>query len=178
MSVAGISSSNFYSQAANNPQNRIQDFQKEFQHLGQDLQAGNLSAAQSDFSSLRQLQGPPVRLSPPQTTNPISASLAQLSKDLQTGNLPAAQQDFTALQLGVQTQASSSLHHHHRVGGGGGSQKTSGLEFDQLGDALSAGNLSAAQQAYSVLKTDVPFEASRLIGDPASLSNSAFSVSA
>ncbi|HWZ81791.1 MAG TPA: hypothetical protein VNW47_04160 [Terriglobales bacterium] len=177
MSVAGISSSNFYRQAISNPQNRIQDFQKEFQQLGQDLQAGNLSAAQSDFSSLRQLQGPPVRFSPAQTTNPISASLAQLSKDLQTGNLPAAQQDFTALQLGVQTQASGSLHHHHRVGGGG-SQKTSGLEFNQLGDALSAGNLSAAQQAYSVLQTDVPFEASGLIGDPAASPSSAFSVSA
>jgi hypothetical protein len=178
MSVAGISSSNFYSQAASNPQNRIQDFQKEFQQLGQDLQAGNLSAAQSDFSSLQQLQGPPTLNSATPTTNPISASLAQLSKDLQTGNLPAAQQDFTALQLGVQTQASGSLHHHHRVGGGGGSQKTSGLGFDQLGDAFSAENLSAAQQAYSVLQTDVPFEASGLIADPASVANSAFSVSA
>jgi hypothetical protein len=37
-------------------QNNLQKVQQEFQQLGQDLQSGNLSAAQSDFASLQSLE--------------------------------------------------------------------------------------------------------------------------
>ena len=53
MSVSGISSSSLYD--TQSVQNSAQQFRQEFQQLGQDLQAGNLSAAQSDFTTLQNL---------------------------------------------------------------------------------------------------------------------------
>ena len=54
MSVSGISSSNLFD-SNQSVQNNMQKFRQEFQQLGQDLQSGNLSAAQSDFATLPQL---------------------------------------------------------------------------------------------------------------------------
>ena len=54
MSVSGISSTNAVDYSAQNVQSRMQQFRQEFQQLGQDLQSGNLSAAQSDFATLTQ----------------------------------------------------------------------------------------------------------------------------
>ncbi len=53
MSLSGISSSNLFSYENQSVQNNMQQFQQEFQQLGQDLQSGNLSAAQSDFTTLQ-----------------------------------------------------------------------------------------------------------------------------
>lgn len=47
MSVSGISSSSL--NRSDSPQDTIE---KEFQQLGQDLQSGNFSAAQSDFKTI------------------------------------------------------------------------------------------------------------------------------
>lgn len=114
MSIAGILSSsllNLSTPSATSPQ---QSFQKEFQKLGQDLQSGNLSAAQQDFSKIQQ--------------------------DVQSHS----------------TQA----HHHHRPGEGGGwsggQASTLVQEFAQLSQSLQAGNLSAAQQAYSAVQQSFP----------------------
>ena len=54
MSVSGISSSSLFDYNTQSVQNKMQQFQQEFQQLGQDLQSGNLSAAQSDFATLQQ----------------------------------------------------------------------------------------------------------------------------
>ena len=61
MSIIGILSSNLFSAgAAQNTQNSqntpsaFQQIKTEFQQLGQDLQSGNLSGAQSDFATLSQ----------------------------------------------------------------------------------------------------------------------------
>ncbi len=59
MSVAGISSSNLFDFNTQSVQNRKQQFQQEFQQLGQDLQSGNLSAAQTDFATIQQ-SGPQI----------------------------------------------------------------------------------------------------------------------
>ncbi len=72
MSVGGISS-NLFDSINQTSQNQMQHPQKEFQQLGQDLQSGNLSAAQSDFVTLQQL-GP------------------------QNSSTSAAQQDFAQIQ--------------------------------------------------------------------------------
>ena len=59
MSVSGVSSSSSLSQSLQTWQAKAQKIQSEFQQLGQDLQAGNLTQAQSDFSTLSQnISGP------------------------------------------------------------------------------------------------------------------------
>ena len=55
MSIAGIAS-NFLLNSLSPKQDSIQKFRQEFQHLGQDLQAGDLTAAQSDYAALQKIQ--------------------------------------------------------------------------------------------------------------------------
>jgi outer membrane protein assembly factor BamD (BamD/ComL family) len=160
MSIAGILSSsllNLTTPSATSPQ---QSFQKEFQQLGQDLQSGNLSAAQADFATLQQ-NSPSSSAAAAQTSSPIAQAFSQLGKDLQSGNLAGAQQDFSTIQQDVQSQSTQGHHHHHHGGGGGGGSSTSqqstlAQEFAQLSQDLQAGNLSAAQQAYSSVQQSFP----------------------
>src|SRR5882724_2493687 len=153
MSVAGISSSSFFNLTNPALQSKIQQSRQEFQQLGQDLQSGNLSAAQADFATLQQLNPQAQSTTSAQTTSPIAQEFAQLSKDLQSGKLSAAQQDYTTIQQDIQNQASGTHPHHHHHGGGGGSSAISQL-LDQLGQSLQSSNLSAAQQAYGTLQQD------------------------
>ena len=160
MSIAGILSSSLFnsnSQSVTSPQ---QSFQKEFQQLGQALQSGNLSAAQADFATLQQNSPTSSATSSASSGNPIAQAFSQLGKDLQSGNISAAQQDFSNIQQDTQSQSQSTQtsghHHHHRHGGGGGdsssSQSTLAQESTQLGQDLRAGNVSAAQRAYSAVQ--------------------------
>ncbi|HTA23504.1 MAG TPA: hypothetical protein VK763_08230 [Terriglobales bacterium] len=158
MSIAGILSSSLFNSnsQAISPQ---QQFQKEFQQLGQDLKSGNLSAAQSDFATLQQNSASSSATTSASSSSAIAQAFSQLGKDLQSGNLSAAQQDFSNIQQDTQsqsTQAHGHHHHHHGGGGGGGSssssQSTLAQEFAQLGQDLQAGNVSAAQQAYSAVQ--------------------------
>ena len=102
MSVAGILSSAVFSLGAHLFQNRTQKMHSEFQQLGQDLQSGNLSAAQADFATLQQLQGQSGSSSSAQSTSTITQDFNQLAADLKAGNLTAAQKDFTAIQNDLQ----------------------------------------------------------------------------
>jgi outer membrane protein assembly factor BamD (BamD/ComL family) len=132
----------------------MQQFRQEFQQLGQDLQSGNLSAAQTDFAALQQVEPQSISTSSAQSNNPIAQAFNQLSQDLKSGNLSAAQQDYATIQQDFQNQAGRVHHGHHRHGGHGGSELTQLLE--QLGQELQSGSLSAAQQAYSTLMQDFP----------------------
>jgi soluble cytochrome b562 len=160
MSISPISSSSlFYYGPQNaqngNAQNGIQQIQQEFQQLGQDLQSGNLSAAQADFATLQQLVPQANSASSSQSSNPIAQEFNQLSQALQAGNLSAAQQDYATIQQDFQNQAAQGQgHHHHHHHGSGGGSGASGISqlLSQLGQALQSGNLSAAQQAYSSLE--------------------------
>jgi outer membrane protein assembly factor BamD (BamD/ComL family) len=149
--VSGISG-NFFEYPSQDVQNRAQQFQQEFQQLGQDLQSGNLSAAQSDFATLQQVGAP----SSSQSQNPIAQDFSQLAQDLQSGNVSAAQQDYSKIQQDMQSQQAQHLHgrHHHHHSDGDQAGTLSQL-FAQLGQALQSGNLSAAQQTYSTLQQDL-----------------------
>ena len=155
MSVAGILSSAAFSLGAQMFQSRTQKSKQEFQQLGQDLQAGNLSAAQADFAALQKMQPQSPTNSSSQSTSPVAQNFNQLAADLKAGNTTAAQQDFTKLQQDFQSQSTQSYHHHHHHGGGESSSSSSSTAisqlFGQLGSALQSGNLSAAQQAYSTM---------------------------
>jgi outer membrane protein assembly factor BamD (BamD/ComL family) len=153
MSVSGIFSSSFSNYSPQDVQNNWQQIQQEFQQLGQDLQSGNLSAAQADFATLQRLNPQANSTSSSQSTNPIAQEFNQLEQDLQSGNTSAAQQDYTKIQQDFQSQGAQTHHHHHHHGGGSGSSGISQL-LDQLGQELQSGNLSAAQQSYSTLQQD------------------------
>lgn len=116
MSVSGISTTTWPILSTNN----FQKIQQGFQQLGQDLQSGNLSAAQSDYATLTKLV-PKLASDSSQTTgttssNPLVQGFAQLSQDLQAGNLTAAQQDYTNIQQAFQhfSPQSGGVHGHHR----------------------------------------------------------------
>src|ERR1700692_3040981 len=85
-----------------------QQIKQVFQLLGQDLQSGNLSQAQSDFSSLQQLLpgGQQSSLLTPasgaQSSNPLATAVSQLAQDMKSGNATAIQSDLATVQQDVQ----------------------------------------------------------------------------
>ena len=183
--------------SATTPNPHKQQIKQGFQLLGQDLQSGNLSRAQSDFSSLQQLLpgGQQSSLLSPasgaQSSNPLATAVSQLAQDLKSGNMTATQSDLAIVQQDVQQlgqqQGAGSAHHHHHHGGGESSQSSSQQNaistlFGQLGQQLQSGNLSGAQQAYSILQQDfqqfAPNNSATSSGAPSAPSGVNFSVSA
>jgi len=158
MSLSGISTSSLFSYENQNvqSQNKLQQFQQEFQQLGEDLQSGNLSAAQTDFATLQQV-GPQGLGNSPSTGSPVQQAFNQLSQDLQSGNISAAQQDYSNIQQDIQNQAPHAHGHHHHHGGGGEQSEMSQISqtFQQLGQALQSGSLSSAQQIYGTLQQEI-----------------------
>jgi hypothetical protein len=127
MSIAGIASTAFAQLA--NVQHNYQKVQSEFKQLGQDLQAGNLTQAQTDFVSLSQ----------------------SLATNQQTGAVTSAGTSPTTPPTSVGPnavnqpgQANSAAASHHRI--------HFRQALSQLGQALQAGNLSVAQQAFATME--------------------------
>jgi hypothetical protein len=94
MTTAPISSS-VLSQVAN-VQRNFQQVRSEFKQLGQDLQSGNLTQAQTDF----------VTLSKAATTqfgenSSIIKAFNAIGQALQSGNIPAAQQAYSSLPIAL-----------------------------------------------------------------------------
>lgn len=159
MSISAIlnSSSNQYQiGAANNP------YQRQMQQLGQALQSGNLSAAQSDFATLQASFSQPATTtgsaSASSSSNPVAQAFNQLGTDLQSDNISAAQKDFSTAQQDLQNNLSSDhFHQHHHLSSGGGSGDSSSQnsllqDLNQIGQSLTSSNLAGAQQAYATLQ--------------------------
>ena len=119
MSVAAISASSVFDLSNQNVVSKRDSIQKEFQQLGQDLQSGDLTAAQSDFTTLQQLVPKLASISTApattttsatsttatstvptttQSTDPRVQAFQQLEQDIQAGNTSAAQQDYSNIQ--------------------------------------------------------------------------------
>jgi hypothetical protein len=137
MSVSAIAGGS--SQLAN-IQSNYQQVRNQFKQLGQDLQCGSLTKAQTDFVTLSQSFASQLS-----GTNPVAKTLGQIGQALQSGNLSAAQQAFGL----ISKIASSAVPHHSHVPPMGNQLKTS---LDQLGQALQSGNLSTAQQAFTAVQ--------------------------
>jgi hypothetical protein len=160
MSAAGISSSSvnqYQLSAPNSP------YQQAYQQLGQDLKSGNLTAAQSDFSTLQKAFSQPATTSAT-TSAPASPAFNQLATDLKSGNLSAAKQDFSTLQQSLVSHGgpqTNHFHNHYRLNSSVGSSSTTGpstllQDLSQLGQSLQSGNLASAQQAYAALQAQPP----------------------
>jgi outer membrane protein assembly factor BamD (BamD/ComL family) len=182
MAAAGLLNSVLF-HASNIHNNSQQGRASTFQQLGQDLQSGNLAAAQSDFALLTQ-NALGNQLS---SANTINQAFNTLGQDLQSGNLAAAQRDYATLRQDLQQNSGSSpVHHHHHHHGGSGQQTDPiSVAFGSLGQALQSGNLAAAQQAYSTIQADLSqFASTAGIGGGATSStpglstNSGFAVNA
>jgi outer membrane protein assembly factor BamD (BamD/ComL family) len=129
MSLIGILSSNLFAagatqhtakaaQSSQNSPSKFQQIKTELQQLGQDLQTGNLQAAQKDFTNLQQdlqqdsspqIEGHHHRYQHAESSqvssqqgNPIAQAFRTLAQDLQAGNLSGAQSAFATLQNDLQ----------------------------------------------------------------------------
>jgi len=184
MSITGISSSILSGlSGTQHGQSKFQQIRDEFKQLAQDLQSGNLGAAQQDFTTLSQnLPGagqtsgtPAAQVSAANGSNPLAQAFNQLGQDLQSGNLQAARQDFTTIREAAQQNVQASTqpnslqvgghhrpHHHHvekteESSAASSSQQAGaiGQAFSQLAQTLRTGNLQGAQQAFSALQNDL-----------------------
>jgi hypothetical protein len=164
MSLAGIAASSFFSGAvAQSNQAKLKQTGQALQQLGQDLRAGNLTQAQTDFAAL-QKEFPAVQpdvATSLRSSGTVQQAIQQLGKDLGSGNLPAAQSDFKNLQQDIQQGTGTAAHgHHHRrlqdsnVQDSGASPTDLAQVFSQLGQTLHSGDISAAQQSYATLLQD------------------------
>jgi hypothetical protein len=104
MSVSGISSSNLFNYSNQNIQNNQQQFQQEFHQLGQDLQSGNVSAAQKDYTNLKQdFQNPSHtrahhhHRSHSADGSELSQPFDQLGQALQSGNVSSGQTAYSSM---------------------------------------------------------------------------------
>lgn len=121
-------------------QSQYQQVRGQFKRLGQDLQSGSLTQAQTDFVTLSQSVSSLFS-----GTSPLGQSLSRIGQALQSGNVSAAQQAFGSISsVGPYVRAQ-----HPHV-----SPTTSKLSegLDQLGQALQSGNLTTAQQAFAVVQ--------------------------
>ena len=88
--------------------------------------------------------------------------MLKLGQDLRERNLPAAQQDFKNLQQDLLPGGGVAGQHHHlhiRAQGAEFGQDGLAQALGELGHALQAGNLSAAQQGYAALRHEFQPEA-------------------
>ena len=129
MTISAISS------ASANPFYAAQNSaQQSFSQLVSAIQSGNLSAAQSAFSSFT--QGAAGQIDP---NSPFAQAINQIGQDLQSGNIDAAQQALTSLK-----QTASAHHHHHHHGGGGVSSQTASSATSDTTTLTSALTLSSS----------------------------------
>jgi hypothetical protein len=137
MSVSGLSLVGFIYQALQSSRTQGQNVQSEFQQLGKDLEAGNLTQAAADYTTLSQSLPAVLQAS---SNNPRVPLLNSVGQALQSGKLSAAQQAYTTFQQGAQQSAPA-----------GQAQQGIQSAFNQLGQDLQAGNVTQAQADYTTL---------------------------
>ena len=153
MSIAGISSStNLYQ----DPTSQIQSVRADFSGLTTSLASGDLTAAQTAFTTLIQDLGSGAQ-SGQQTgaASQLRTDLTAVGTALDSGNLSDAQKAFATLMQHLQA---GGVHHHHRHHRGGSAQNTTGTvsaDLTALGTALNSGDLTTAQKAFATLMQDI-----------------------
>jgi hypothetical protein len=134
MSITAIAGSNSQIWA------QYRQVQGRFKQLGQDLKAGDLTKAQSDFVTLSQSAASQLG-----SKSSVSQALNAMGQALQSGNLTAAQQAFSSL---TQVGPCAVPHSSHVPPMNGALSQA----FSQLGKDLQSASLSAAQQAFAAIQ--------------------------
>ena len=170
--------------ASNANSNAPNTIQTDFASLGQALQSGDLNQAQSVFAQLQKdLQA--ARHAPPapppdqdqyvpstslqglSIIQQVQQDFGQLNSALQSGDLAGAQSAYANLQQALQTQETSASTANSPSATSSGTDTISN-DFTALGQALSSGNLSQAQTAFTQLRSDIQ-TAQQSAGTPESL---------
>lgn len=115
-----------------------------FSQLADALQSGDLTAAQSAYST--HSQSPAA-----QGNGPFAQALQQIGQDLQSGDIAGAQKALAALQQQVQGH-----HHHHHHGGGQPAQAASNNGAQSSNTTSNDGDANDATPAATVSPTAVP----------------------
>ena len=118
-------------------------FRADYQALGQALQNGDLSGAQTAYNNLEQLI--PSRAQ----SHTLPTALSAVGQALQAGNLSGAQQAFAALQQLV--QQANTEHHDHHIGVSGGAPSVGGGSGVPAPNGGGSGIGSVAQGAANSL---------------------------
>jgi hypothetical protein len=163
MSISGILSSSNQCQIGG-----ANSLQQNFQQLGQALQSGNLSSAQSDFATLQAAFSQPATTSgnatssTSATANPLNQAFSQLASDLQAGNLSAAQKDYSTVQQTLHsahgTISRGRFNPQNQAGGGvSGGQNALLQELSQISQnpSTASSTLASAQQGYATVQQEL-----------------------
>ncbi|HKD86750.1 MAG TPA: hypothetical protein VKB58_18525 [Terriglobales bacterium] len=139
MCIPAISSS-VLSQITN-VQRTSQQVRSEFRQLGQDLQSGDVTRAQTDF----------VTLSKDATSefggdSLIVKTLSAIGQALQSGNITAAQEAYSSVPIALVGPCAAP---HGQVGLMQGQFQA---VLNHLGQMVQTGNLPAAQQAFAAVE--------------------------
>jgi len=116
MSIDPISSTN--PNQTNEMQSNVQQIGKYLEQLGQDLQSGDLSGAQSVFSSLQQLlsgsSANQAQITQQTSQSIFNTDINALGQALKSGDLSKAQDALAKLQQDMQATQKGHHRHHHR----------------------------------------------------------------
>jgi outer membrane protein assembly factor BamD (BamD/ComL family) len=145
-------------------QNPFQQVRQDFKQLSSALQSGNLSDAQSAYSSIQSLLSSQSGGSNGSST--ILSDFSALGQALQSGNLGQAQSAFSQLQTDAQTGSQTGNvaapppppAQDQYVPSSSQTQNPAQLvqqDYTQLASALQSGNLTDAQSAFSALQQEL-----------------------
>lgn len=167
MSISPLSASLLSDLSQTHRQNPFQEVRQDFQQLASALQSGNLSDAQSAYSSIQQVlqsaQGSSGAASGSNGTNTIQNDFSALGQALQSGDLTQAQSAFAQLQSDAQSarQARSSdtagtaqaqdQYVSSTAQNLSPAQQVQ-QDYAQLASALQSGDVTGAQTAYTALQ--------------------------
>ena len=167
MSISALSSNLITDLSQQYQQNPLQQIRKDFNQLASALQSGDLSGAQSAYSSIQQLlqdnQSSSNSISGSNGTSTIQNDFATLGQALQSGDLSQAQSAFSQLQSDFKaaSQSAQALPPGEDQYVSGASQQGLSVaqqvqqDYAQLASALQSGDLSKAQSAFASLKQEL-----------------------
>lgn len=153
----------------------MKNVQSELQQLGQDLESGNLTQAESDYTTLSQdlsefsslststtssndaTTASTTTASTDSSTDSLEDAFTALGQDLESGNLSAAQSDYTTLQNDLQQATGSAPPPPPPATSTSTSTSSDTIlqELSELGTDLSSGDLTSAQTTYTTLEQDL-----------------------
>ena len=129
MSISAITTGNY---AANGTQSANQSRRVEFQQLGKDLQSGNLTAAEQDFTTLSQNSTTAAG----SQSSAASQLFANLGDALKNGDLTGAQKAYATIQQATQLHGH---HHHHHASQSTGATDPNAANAGTSGDPNAVG---------------------------------------